>query len=117
MPPGARILGRSKLPQQTAREAVSGSRRPDTPYGFSAVRFAQLHLTKLEPGLRRHELGDYVACYSAKRELDFRPGLEATYLPTDYERVTLADYLKRYEDQTALPRLTKTNRHSERRRF
>ena len=82
-------------------EVVSGPRNPGRLYVFSAVRFAQFYLTKLEPGLRCYELGDYVACYSAKRDLDFGPDLDlATYLPAGYERVTLSDYLKRYEDQT-----------------
>lgn len=87
-------------------EAVSGPRNLGRLYVFSAVKFAQFYLTKLGPGLRCYEIGDYVACYSAKRDLEFGPSLEpvnlATYLPAGFERVSLADYLERYEDQTVV---------------
>lgn len=86
-------------------EAVSGPRDHTRLYVFSAARFAQLYLTKLEPGLRCHEIGDYVACYVAGLELDFglvEPVDLTTYLPAGYERITLTDYLKRYEDQTVI---------------
>lgn len=84
-------------------EALSGPRNHTRLYVFSAAKFAQLYLTKLGPGLRCHEIGDYVACYGSKLELGFGPGIDlATYLPKGYERVALTDYLKRYEDQTVV---------------
>ncbi len=89
--------------KQLEEEAVSGPRRPNTLYVFSAVRFAQFYLTKLEPGLRCYELGDYVACHSAERKLNLGSAVDlSSYLPPAYERVSLTDFLERYDDRTVV---------------
>lgn len=93
--------------KQLEEEALSGPRRPDTLYVFSAVRFAQLYLTKLEPGLRCYELGDYVACHSNARGAEDKLNLGSavdlsSYLPAGYERVSLTDFLERYDDRTVV---------------
>lgn len=96
-------VGLEAVKEQLQDEAVMGPRDPETLYVFGAVRFATSYLTKLAPGLHCHALDDYVACYSGERNLELGPKLDLSrYTPSGYARVTLADYLERYEDQTVV---------------
>ena len=98
-------LGLDRAKQRLRVEAFQGPRNKGRVYIFSAVAFAQRYAPQLSPGLRCHELGAYVACYSDKLEAISGMGPEidtSRYAPPGYKRVKLAAYLETHRKQTVV---------------